>query len=173
MSRISKIAVELNISSVKLIDVLIKKFSDQKFTINQKLTDEEIDFLKNEFDENAASKIRRFRERNTYLYDVYGAFDFNEKEILQFKNLYKRYSNLIFDIENLKLKNNKYWGLDEDEISAISRIKFGGIEEIQNEIIGFREDEEDRIQKVIEHNERLQDLYIHKEASSIAQWDID
>jgi hypothetical protein len=173
MTRISNIAVEFQISSIRIIETLKVLHPNKNYSINEKLDEIETEHLRKEFTLSPNKKINRFKQADFYTFEIDDEFYFSEKEITKFDSEYVKYVGLINDIENLKFKNNKYWGLDQDEINAILRIKYSEIENIQSEIEKYREELQEKLNKIRQAEDYEDDLRIHSEAKSIESWNID
>lgn len=173
MSRISRLTSEYKISSKRIIDTLKILNPNKSFSINEKLNQFELDFLKKEFSVKTDMKLNQFKQADFYTFDIDDEFYFAEKETSKFESEYLRYVELVNDIENLKFKNNKYWGLDKDEINAILRIKYNEIDKIQCIIKTYRDEIQEKHDKIMQANQDKEDLNIHSEAKAIESWNID
>jgi len=153
MKRISKIAVELNVSSNTLIQEL-KKLSDKEFHLNSKLDTKEINYLTEIFQKDRDEKIEANKRKATFYFDIDEDFSFPDLEKNDLPELFSEYEKNLSDIDQLKNRVNRFGALEDEEINILLKSKFKKIFEIQKVV-----KEERRLRIIANSNHSNQDPY--------------
>jgi hypothetical protein len=134
--RVTKLALEFNIVQDKLIET-IQSYKPGQYNRNSLLSEDIVEFLRTKFSSVQEKKISKKELVIQKIEKLYNKVDFKfkfseieKKENLGYCNIHNKY---IFEINQLKLKKNKYAQLDDIEIYKLIKYKVKKVISIQKE----------------------------------------
>lgn len=184
MERLNKLAVKLNIPIKTLIDILKLEYKTE-YNLNSKLTEKEVDFLVNKYENDMYNKNLASRFLKDCYFKIDENFTFEEQEIKEFQDEYSLYNSCKIDIELLKVPTEKYSLLDNYEIQTLKNLKLALIENIQKTILIHRNNiKHKHISKKINlsetphidissHDNPWRNVFGNDEEASTAYWNTD